>query len=131
MVIEQQVIQLFSVTANDTDEPKTVADRVADDKKARLLRYFNYGVMAYMVSWFAATLLPLFLYSPGQEDTAVRVMLMLENLARWAFLAVLCWVFRCAIFPVLHCHAQGLQAKRISRLGAYSGPRHMHMKNVV
>ena len=80
---------------NDTDEPKTVADRVADDKKVRLLRLFNYGVMAYMVSWFVATLLPLFLYAPGQEDTAVRVMLILENLARWAFLAVLCWVFRC------------------------------------
>lgn len=86
---------ILLLTANDTDEPKTVADRVADDKKARLLRYFNYGVIAYMVSWFAATLLPLLLYSPGEEETAVRVMLMLENLARWAFLAVLCWVFRC------------------------------------
>lgn len=71
---------------------------MADDKKAFLLRYFNYGVIAYMVSWFAATLLPLFLYSPGQEDTAVQVMLMLENLARCVFLAVLCWVFRSAPF---------------------------------
>lgn len=74
---------------------------MADDKKAFLLRYFNYGVIAYMASWFAATLLPLFLYSPGQEDTAVHVMLMLENLARCVFLAVLCWVFRSAHFLAL------------------------------
>jgi hypothetical protein len=94
-------VVFLHAAGNDTDQPKTVADRVADDNKARLLRRFNFGVMAYMISWFVATLLPLFLYSPGQEDIAVRVMLILENLARWAFLAVLCWVFRCAPTPSL------------------------------
>ena len=65
--------------------------------KLGLMTQFQWGVGTYVVCTAAALLLPLFLFSrPEQQATAVRAVLILQNLVLWGFLAVLCFIFRCA-----------------------------------
>lgn len=81
---------------NDTDAVKTVEERLDHRSKLRLMSQFMFGVGGYIVARIAAILLPLFLINePGQEDLAVRIVLILENIVLWAFLAALAFIFRC------------------------------------
>ncbi len=65
--------------------------------KLRLMSQFMFGVGGYIVARIAAILLPLFFVNqPGQEDLAIRIVLILENVVLWAFLAALAYIFRFA-----------------------------------
>ena len=56
---------------------------------------FMFGVGGYIVARVLAILLPLFFVNqPGQEDLAIRVVLILENIVLWGFLAALAYIFR-------------------------------------
>ena len=71
---------------------------MAKVSKVRLLRQFSYGVIAYVVATALVVLLPIFVSSaPGEE--AVRVVLVLQNVVLWVFMAGLAWIFRCALCP--------------------------------
>ena len=79
--------------------------------KVRLLRQFSYGVIAYVVATALVVLLPIFVSSaPGEE--AVRVVLVMQNIVLWVFMAGLAWIFRSAApivppwepcYPVVPC----------------------------
>ncbi len=80
-------------TGEDLDGPKTVEEKVAKVSKVRLLRQFSYGVIAYVVATALVVLLPIFVSSaPGEE--AVRVVLVMQNVVLWVFMAGLAWIFR-------------------------------------
>ena len=56
---------------------------------------FMFGVGGYIVARVLAILLPLFFVNqPGQEDLAIRIVLILENIVLWGFLAALAYIFR-------------------------------------
>ena len=60
-----------------------------------LLMQFMFGVGGYIVARVLAILLPLFFVNqPGQEDLAIRIVLILENIVLWGFLAALAYIFR-------------------------------------
>ena len=81
---------------NDTDAVKTVEEQLDHRSKLQLMSQFMFGVGGYIVARIAAILLPLFLINePGQEDLAVRIVLILENIVLWAFLGTLGYIFRC------------------------------------
>ncbi|BDA47005.1 hypothetical protein COCOBI_09-4600 [Coccomyxa sp. Obi] len=83
------------VTDNDTDAVKTVEERLDHRSKLRLMSQFMFGVGGYIIARIAAILLPLFFVNqPGQEDLAIRIVLILENVVLWAFLAALAFIFR-------------------------------------
>jgi hypothetical protein len=85
----------------DLDGPKTVEEKVAKVSKVRLLRQFSYGVIAYVVATALVVLLPIFVSSaPGEE--AVRVVLVMQNVVLWVFMAGLAWIFRCVWPGVPH-----------------------------
>lgn len=80
---------------NDTDAAKTVEESLDHRSKLRLMSQFMFGVGGYIVARIAAILLPLFFVNqPGQEDLAIRIVLILENVVLWAFLAALAFIFR-------------------------------------
>ena len=59
---------------------------------------FMFGVGGYIVARVLAILLPLFFVNqPGQEDLAIRIVLILENIVLWGFLAALAYIFRSGI----------------------------------
>ena len=85
------------MAGEDGDQARSVQDRLVHRTKLGLMTQFQWGVGTYVVCTAAALLLPLFLYSrPDQQATAVRAVLILQNLVLWGFLAVLCFIFRCA-----------------------------------
>jgi len=54
-----------------------------------------FGVGGYIIARVLAILLPLFFVNqPGQEDLAIRIVLILENIVLWAFLGTLAYIFR-------------------------------------
>ena len=56
---------------------------------------FMFGVGGYIIARVLAILLPLFFVNqPGQEDLAIRIVLILENIVLWAFLGALAYIFR-------------------------------------
>lgn len=56
---------------------------------------FMFGVGGYIIARVLAILLPLFFVNqPGQEDLAIRIVLILENFVLWGFLATLAYIFR-------------------------------------
>ena len=56
---------------------------------------FMFGVGGYIIARVLAILLPLFFVNqPGQEDLAIRIVLILENIVLWAFLGTLAYIFR-------------------------------------
>ena len=58
---------------------------------------FMFGVGGYIIARVLAILLPLFFVNqPGQEDLAIRIVLILENIVLWGFLGALAYIFRCA-----------------------------------
>ena len=58
---------------------------------------FMFGVGGYIIARVLAILLPLFFVNqPGQEDLAIRIVLILENVVLWAFLGALAYIFRSA-----------------------------------
>ena len=82
-----------AAAGEDLDGPKTVEEKVAKVSKVRLLRQFSYGVIAYVVATALVVLLPIFVSSaPGEE--AVRVVLVMQNVVLWVFMAGLAWIFR-------------------------------------
>ena len=89
--------------AEDTDAAKTVEDKLLTRSKLQLMRQFQWGVGAYVVSFAVVIVLPLLLYSPNtpdQDNLAMRIVIILQNLVLWGFLVALCFIFRCAIQPV-------------------------------
>jgi hypothetical protein len=98
--------------ANDTDEVKTVEDRMDHRSKLQLMNQFMFGVGGYIIARIAAILLPLFFVNqPGQEDLAIRIVLILENIVLWGFLAALAYIFRWlrfSGFKGLNSHTLGL-----------------------
>ena len=98
----------------DADAPATVQQRLQQRTKLTLMTQFQWGVATYVVSTAAALLLPLFLYSrPDQQTTAVRAVLVLQNLVLWLFLGVLCFIFRCVV-GVSSATAAGLRDACVS-----------------
>jgi len=85
-----------------------VEEKVAKVSKVRLLRQFSYGVIAYVVATALVVLLPIFVSSaPGEE--AVRVVLVMQNVVLWVFMAGLAWIFRRAPAVTRHllgCHVE-------------------------
>ena len=68
---------------------------------------FMFGVGGYIVARVLAILLPLFFVNqPGQEDLAIRIVLILENIVLWGFLAALAYIFRSGMNPRLWHHRQ-------------------------
>ena len=65
---------------------------------------FMFGVGGYIIARVLAILLPLFFVNqPGQEDLAIRIVLILENVVLWGFLGALAYIFR---YPcLLYSHA--------------------------
>jgi hypothetical protein len=62
---------------------------------------FMFGVGGYIIARVLAILLPLFFVNqPGQEDLAIRIVLILENVVLWGFLGALAYIFR---YPFLLC----------------------------
>ena len=56
---------------------------------------FMFGVGGYIIARVLAILLPLFFVNqPGQEDLAIRIVLILENIVLWGFLGALAYIFR-------------------------------------
>ena len=83
------------MAGEDNDQARSVQDRLVHRTKLGLMMQFQWGVGTYVVCTAAALLLPLFLFSrPEQQATAVRAVLILQNLVLWGFLAVLCFIFR-------------------------------------
>lgn len=79
----------------DHDAPKTVEDAIQHRTKVLLMKQFSWAAAVCVVCYVAALIVPLFYYSePGEEDTAVLVVLILWNCVRWLFLAGLCFIFR-------------------------------------
>lgn len=79
-------------------------ERLDHRSKLRLMSQFMFGVGGYIVARIAAILLPLFFVNqPGQEDLAIRIVLILENVVLWAFLAALAYIFRWAEAAVWFC----------------------------
>ncbi len=73
-------------------------ERLLHASKLRLLRFYIWAVSGFALANAAAILVPLFvLGEPGQEDLAVLVVSLLLDVVKWAFLAALCYIFRCAI----------------------------------
>lgn len=63
--------------------------------KITLMQQFRWAAFVCVACYIVALVLPLFYYSePGEEDTAVLVVLILWNCVRWLFLAGLCFIFR-------------------------------------
>ena len=84
-----------SVAAEDSDAPKTVEERLQHRSKVTLMRQFSWAAAVCVTCYVVALVLPLFYFSqPGDEDTAVLVVLILWNCVRWLFLAGLCFIFR-------------------------------------
>ena len=95
----QRTTSVSAMTGEDLDGPKTVEEKVAKVSKVRLLRQFSYGVIAYVVATALVVLLPIFVSSaPGEE--AVRVVLVMQNVVLWVFMAGLAWIFRRAPLPL-------------------------------
>ena len=68
---------------------------------------FMFGVGGYIIARVLAILLPLFFVNqPGQEDLAIRIVLILENIVLWGFLAALAYIFRSGMNPHLWRHRQ-------------------------
>ena len=68
---------------------------------------FMFGVGGYIVARVLAILLPLFFVNqPGQEDLAIRIVLILENIVLWGFLAALAYIFRSGMHSHLWHHRQ-------------------------
>ena len=62
---------------------------------------FMFGVGGYIIARVLAILLPLFFVNqPGQEDLAIRIVLILENIVLWGFLGALAYIFRSAHLSV-------------------------------
>jgi hypothetical protein len=81
------------VHEEDTDQPKTVQDRMLTSSKIRLMRQFTWGVAGYVIATAAVILLPVFvMVEPG--DSALRAILIGQNIVLWCFLAALAWIFR-------------------------------------
>ncbi len=73
-------------------------ERLLHASKLRLLRFYIWAVSGFALANAAAILVPLFvLGEPGQEDLAVLVVSLLLDVVKWAFLAALCYIFRCAM----------------------------------
>mmetsp|Transcript_2103 Transcript_2103/g.6270 ORF Transcript_2103/g.6270 Transcript_2103/m.6270 type:complete len:441 (+) Transcript_2103:233-1555(+) len=83
------------VTVEDLDGPKTVEEKVARQAKIRVFKQFSAGVVAYVTTTLAVIILPIFV-SPdaGTSETAVKVVLVLQNLVFLIFMASLAWIFR-------------------------------------
>lgn len=80
----------------DHDAPKTVEEKLQHRRKVQLMRQFSWAAAICVTCYVVALVLPLFYYNkPGEEDTAVRVVLILWNCVLWLFLAGLCFIFRC------------------------------------
>lgn len=80
---------------NDTDEVKTVEDKLDHRSKQRLMTQFMFGVATYIIARIAAILLPLFFVDqPGREDLVIAIVVILGDLVLWGFLAALAYIFR-------------------------------------
>ena len=67
---------------------------------------FMFGVGGYIIARVLAILLPLFFVNqPGQEDLAIRIVLILENIVLWGFLGALAYIFRSAPFSLTSSHS--------------------------
>ena len=74
---------------------------------------FMFGVGGYIIARVLAILLPLFFVNqPGQEDLAIRIVLILENIVLWGFLAALAYIFRSVHF--CKCSHPALYAVHLS-----------------
>lgn len=72
-----------------------------------------FGVGGYIIARVLAILLPLFFVNqPGQEDLAIRIVLILENIVLWGFLGALAYIFRSA--PTLPAGRQTIKCDRSS-----------------
>lgn len=93
-----QVANYANMSANDTDEPKTVVERIDHRSKVQLMKHFIWGVTAYVLATAAVITVPLFL-APADPQEAIDSVIMLailigQDCVLWLFLAVLCFIFR-------------------------------------
>ena len=88
-------LNVGGIAAEDHDAPKTVEEKIQHRHKVLLMQQFSWAAAVCVACYVVALVLPLFYYSqPGEEDTAVLVVLILWNCVRWIFLAGLCYIFR-------------------------------------
>jgi len=83
-----------------------------------------FGVGGYIIARVLAILLPLFFVNqPGQEDLAIRIVLILENIVLWAFLGALAYIFRYEFALSWYSCPLSLSLRWLSFCS--SSPRHM------
>ena len=105
---------MCSAAAEDSDAPKSVEEKLQHRTKVTLMKQFSWAAAACVACYVVALILPLFYFSqPGEEDTAVLVVLILWNCVRWLFLAGLCFIFRWV------CASMGM--KGVGRVGGRGG----------
>lgn len=94
-------------------------EKVSKAAKILLLKQFSYGVIAYVVATAVVVLLPIFVTSaPGEQ--AVRVVLVMQNIVLFVFLAGLAWIFRCGsrawLLVVVSCECRAWTANAVLTL---------------
>eukprot|EP00210_Caulerpa_lentillifera_P009163 g8736.t1 len=81
------------VDGRSPDEPKTVAEVVGDQAKKLLLTRFRNAIIVYVVATIIDNVLPIFI-TYGSIQTMQSVVIVVENLILYAFVAALAIIFR-------------------------------------
>ncbi|KAK9846211.1 hypothetical protein WJX84_004971 [Apatococcus fuscideae] len=93
-----QAANYANMSVNDTDEPKTVVERLDHRSKVTLMKSFIWGVTAYVVATAAVILVPLFVAPTDPQsapDSVITFAILIgQDCVLWLFLAILCFIFR-------------------------------------